>query len=217
MAIFSGALVASPAAGQEPELVRVTEARLESVEFALRLPGAVERPAGGASIPVVRASVNAGQLGLLGAEDCAAVRTTLAAPERVRVRIDGAWHAIRGLDCAPEQDGVAIALTASHDGSGRPDASRDPAILVEIARVVARGVFRLPKSAILDGDRVALVGDGDRIELHPVLRVATLEHEVLVRGCIPPGQRICVTPPAAVTYGQHVVIEGSPVADARAR
>ncbi len=67
-----------------------------------------------------------------------------------------------------------------------------------------RGVYRLPRAALREGDRVLLVDQEDRLRNVPVGVLRRAADEVLVRGGLAPGARLCVTPLEVVVDGMAV-------------
>jgi hypothetical protein len=68
-------------------------------------------------------------------------------------------------------------------------------------------IFRVPNVAVRGHDRVLVVDGEGRLRLRPVEILRTERDEVLVRGGLEPGVRVCLSPIAIVVEGMAVTAE----------
>lgn len=74
----------------------------------------------------------------------------------------------------------------------------------EIQGLMAENVMVLPRSALREGNRVLVVDDEDRLRYREIDPLRLYQDQVLIRGGLTPGERVCVSP-------LQTAIEGMPV------
>ena len=94
-------------------------------------------------------------------------------------------------------------------GGGKPPLAVGLFVEAEIEGTTASDVFVLPRSALRLGrsgesDRVLLIDGDSRLRFRNVEVLRTERDNVIVRGGLQPGERVCISPLRAVTDGMRV-------------
>ena len=86
----------------------------------------------------------------------------------------------------------------------RPPLAAGMFVEAEILGRTARGVAVLPRSALREGGRVLIVDDDDRMRFRQVEVMRATRGSVIVQAGLASGERVCLSPLAAVTDGMQV-------------
>lgn len=90
---------------------------------------------------------------------------------------------------------------------GRPPLSAGMFVEAEIEGRRVEGVAVLPRAALREGDRVLLVDGESRLRFRDVEILRALEDRVVISAGLSDGDRVCLSPIAAVTDGMLVRVE----------
>jgi RND family efflux transporter MFP subunit len=98
---------------------------------------------------------------------------------------------------------------ARGDDPDRPPLAAGLYVQAEIEGRMAHDVAVLPRSALREGGRVMVVTDDGRLRFREAGILRSLRDELLVTSGLSSGERVCLTPLAAVTDGMRVrVVDG---------
>jgi RND family efflux transporter MFP subunit len=78
-------------------------------------------------------------------------------------------------------------------------------VTAEIEGLLADGIVRLPRSALRDGNQVLVVDADDRLRFRDVEPLRLYQDEVMIRGGLAAGERVCVSPLQTVVDGMSVI------------
>ena len=90
------------------------------------------------------------------------------------------------------------------DDPGRPPLAAGLFVEAEILGIQVSSVAVVPRSAVRDQNRVLVIDDDDRLRLRTVDILRRTANEVIIRGGLADGERVCLTPLTAVTDGMRV-------------
>ncbi len=93
-------------------------------------------------------------------------------------------------------------------GTGRPPLAVGMFVHAEIQGEMARGVAVLPRAALRGETQVLVVDGEDRLRFRDVEVLRRTETSVIIRAGLEDGERVCLSPLAAVTDGMQVRTEG---------
>ena len=93
---------------------------------------------------------------------------------------------------------------ARGDDPGRPPLAAGLYVDAEIEGRVAGGVVVLPRSAVRDDGRVLVVTEDERLQFRAVEVLRRTQETVVVSSGLTEGERVCLSPLAAVTEGMRV-------------
>jgi multidrug efflux pump subunit AcrA (membrane-fusion protein) len=93
--------------------------------------------------------------------------------------------------------------------NGRPPLAVGLFVEAEILGLQAKNVVVLPRSALRSGDQVMLVDAEDRLRFRVVDVLRSARDQVLVRGGLEPGERVCVSPLESAIEGMRVRVSDS--------
>jgi RND family efflux transporter MFP subunit len=107
----------------------------------------------------------------------------------------------------------AVAQVTNPYGRGtdpdRPPLAAGLFVEAEIEGIEAEKVVVLPRAALRDGDRVLVVDEESRLRFRGVDLLRVTREEIIVRGGLAAGERVCLSPLEAVTDGMRVRTEDS--------
>jgi multidrug efflux pump subunit AcrA (membrane-fusion protein) len=100
----------------------------------------------------------------------------------------------------------AVARVADPYGhtEGRPPLAVGLFVQAEILGITVEGVAVIPRAAVRNGNQVLLVDTEDRLRFREIDILRKTQHSVIVRGGLTAGERVGVSPIAAVTDGMRV-------------
>lgn len=81
-------------------------------------------------------------------------------------------------------------------------------VTAEIEGLLADGIVRLPRAALRDGNQVLVVDAENRLRFRAVEPLRLYQDEVLIRGGLAAGERVCVSPLQTVVDGMSVIPHG---------
>lgn len=154
-------------------------------------------------------------------------RSEIGAPATVHYRgTQRTGQVIRLLSDLETQGRMARILVSVEDPLGHADPSPDrpPLLIGEYVRVEIQGqalrdVYRIPRTALRDGDTIWVAGADDTLQIKPVDTVWQDDRYVLIADSLDPGDRLIVSDLATPVAGMRVdpitgtAVESSSVSD----
>ncbi len=147
---------------------------------------------------------------------------TPAVPVTLRARFAGTRHEWHGhvvrtegeLDPRTRMVHVVAQVPAPYAQGDAPPLSVGLFVEAEITGAEAKGVVVLPRSSLRGAGQVLVVDEEDRLRFRDVDLLRVDADEILVRGGLARGERVCISPLESATEGMAVRVRDDPPAGA---